>query len=300
MNGIHDEAPSVTAAPAKPIRPLYWSLRRELWEHRSLYLAPLLIAGILLFVVFVQMFTYAARVRALMDADPVKQYHALTRPYDTSAGMIMIAGVLVGIFYCLDALHGERRDRSMLFWKSLPVSDLTTVLSKFLIPFIVLPLIVWSVVVATQLIIIVMSTAVLQTNPAAVAKLWSTVQIHQRLIGALWALFAMALWHAPIYAWLLLVSGWAKHAAFLWAALPAFIVSILESGSRSPKIVPYRTIGWFREAFLVTKGNPPEPNPLASITPLHYFSTPGLWIGLLFAAALLAATVRMRRDREPI
>ena len=54
---------------------------------------------------------------------------------------IMFATFLVGIFYCLDALHGERRDRSILFWKSLPVSDLTTVLSKASIPFAVLPLI---------------------------------------------------------------------------------------------------------------------------------------------------------------
>ena len=58
------------------------------------------------------------------------------------------------MFYCLDALYGERRDRSILFWKSLPVSDLTTVLSKASIPIVVLPLLTFAVTVATQLIML--------------------------------------------------------------------------------------------------------------------------------------------------
>lgn len=301
INGIHEEAPVVVAAPAKRIRPLYWSLRRELWEHRSLYVAPLVIAGVLLLVFLVRMFTLPARLKAVMGTDLQKQYKVLTQPYDMAAGMIMIAGVFVAIFYCLEALHGERRDRSMLFWKSLPVSDRTIVLSKFLIPFAVLPLIVWSIAAATQLVMIVLSTAVLQASGEAVSTLWSNVKVFQRILVGLWGLSAMALWWAPIYAWLLLVSGWAKRAVFLWAALPAFIVMIVQTGSPAPNLVSYRTWGWYKEAFLLPeKHDQPILEPLSNITPLNYFSTPGLWIGLLFAAALLAATIRMRRDREPI
>ena len=72
-------------------------------------------------------------------------------PYSHAAMLLMVTAFIVGVFYCLDALHGERRDRSILFWKSLPVSDLTTVLSKASIPLVVLPLLVFAITVATQL-----------------------------------------------------------------------------------------------------------------------------------------------------
>ena len=73
----------------------------------------------------------------------------------------MAAAFIVAIFYCLDALHGERRDRSILFWKSLPVSDLTTVLSKASIPLVVIPLLTFAITVVTQFIMLLLSTAVL-------------------------------------------------------------------------------------------------------------------------------------------
>ena len=75
-------------------------------------------------------------------------------PYDIAAMMLIFTAFIVGVFYCLDALHGERRDRSILFWKSLPVSDLTTLLSKATIPLIVLPLVTFAIIVATQVVML--------------------------------------------------------------------------------------------------------------------------------------------------
>ena len=66
----------------------------------------------------------------------------------------MLTAFLVGVFYCLDALHGERRDRSILFWKSLPVSDLTTVLAKASVPCRVLPPRAFALALATQLMLL--------------------------------------------------------------------------------------------------------------------------------------------------
>ena len=77
------------------------------------------------------------------------------------------------MFYCLDALHGERRDRSILFWKSLPVSDLTTVLSKASIPLVVLPLLTFAITVATQWLMLLLSSAVLLVSGQSVATLWT-------------------------------------------------------------------------------------------------------------------------------
>ena len=97
---------------------------------------------------------------ALHDATPrlYRTRHAL-RPRCECCSLVV--AFLVGIFYSLDALHGERRDRSILFWKSLPVSDLTTVLSKAVIPLVVLPLLVFAITVTLQFIMLMVSAAVL-------------------------------------------------------------------------------------------------------------------------------------------
>jgi ABC-2 type transport system permease protein len=120
----------------------------------------------------------------------------------------------------------------------------------------------------------------------------------------LYGLVAMALWHAPLYSWLLLVSAWAKRATLLWAVLPFLVLGIFEGlafrTSHVASLVRYRVVGWVSEAFVAhTKGSAPI-DPLAAIDPGKFLRTPGLWLGLMFAAACLAAAVRLRRNREPI
>src|SRR6476660_1537733 len=138
--------PGAFASPASEPRAIsatqhfYWCLRRELWENRFLYIAPLAAAALFLFGFLISLFHLAHKARATMAADPMQWYEFIEQPYTLAALLIMGATLIVGWIYCLDALHGERRDRSILFWKSLPVSDLTTVMSKACIPLIVLPL----------------------------------------------------------------------------------------------------------------------------------------------------------------
>ena len=97
-----------------------------------------------------------------------------------AAGLIMLTGIVVGVFYCLDALHGERRDRSILFWKSLPVSDLTTVLAKASIPLVILPLLTFAITVATQWLMLLISSAVLLVSGQSVATLWTQLSFLRR------------------------------------------------------------------------------------------------------------------------
>ena len=129
--------PELQRCPAT--RPFYWSVWRELWENRSIYIAPLIVAAVQVFGFAISTIGLAERRRAVLLLDPAKQRAAIEQPYDMAAMMMIFTVFIVGVFYCLDALHGERRDRSILFWKSLPVSDLTTVLSKAIIPLVVLP-----------------------------------------------------------------------------------------------------------------------------------------------------------------
>src|SRR5437762_824976 len=298
------DAQRVAPAVLSPSRPMYWSVRRELWENRSIYIAPLAVAGVFLFGFLISTIHLPARIRALSALDPAQQREAIAMPFDIAAAMLMLTQLLVGAFYCLDALHGERRDRSILFWKSLPVSDLTTVLSKASIPLVVLPLIVLAIVVCVQVIMLLQTSVVLIFHGMSPATTWAHFPVFQNWLVLLYGLAAIALWHTPIYGWLLLVSGWARRATFLWAVLPIIAIQIFEkitfNTSYFGSLVKYRLMGFAPGAFEFHGRDHPTIDSLAQLTPGRYLSSPGLWIGLVFAAAFLAAAVRLRRYRGPI
>ncbi len=289
---------AVTPTTMSETRPLYWSIRRELWENRSIYIAPLVVAGVVLLG-----FLIATIGRAVAMADPAQRAAVLVERNNFAAGVIMATAFIVGVFYCLDALHGERRDRSILFWKSLPVSDLTTVLSKASIPLVILPLLTFAIIVVMQLVMLLLSTAVLLMSGLGVATLWTPLPLFQMSLVLLYHLVTVhVLWHAPIYAWLLLVSGWARRAVFLWAVLPVVAIQIVEkiafNTSYIASILGHRLAG--PEGFHFTAPGSAPVHPLMTFDPAKFLSTPGLWIGLAFAAAFLAAAVRLRRYQGPI
>jgi hypothetical protein len=219
---------------------------------------------------------------------------------------IMLAAFLVGIFYCLDALHGERRDRSILFWKSLPVSDRTTVLSKVAIPMVVLPLIAYVLSVFAQIYLLLFSTMVLLGNGLSPAPLWSEFGFFQGLLIMLYGLGVLTLWFAPIYGWLLLVSAWSRRSPFLWAVLPPLAIAAIERMAFRTRfflsMLQYRVVGAMTEAFTAHEktGGGGDIHHLSQLDPLRFLSAPGLWVGLVFAAVFVAAAVRLRRLREPI
>src|SRR6187431_731685 len=146
--------------PTTP-QPFYWSVCREVWENRSIYVAPILVAIVVLFGFLVSTIGLPERRREVLLLDSAKARAAIEVPYNMAAIMLILTAFVVGVFYCLDALYGERRDRSILFWKSLPVSDLTTVLSKASIPLVILPLVTFVVVVAMQLVMLLLRSAAL-------------------------------------------------------------------------------------------------------------------------------------------
>jgi ABC-2 type transport system permease protein len=296
------ESREVAPAVISGTRRMYWSVRRELWEYRSIYIAPLAVAAVVLLGFLISTIDLPRKMRALSALDPAHQHKAVAMPYDFAAGLIMATAFIVGVFYSLDALHGERRDRSILFWKSLPVSDLTTVLSKASIPLVVLPLLTFAISVATQLIMLLVSTAVLLGSGLSVAALWTQLAIVEMLLMLFYHLLTVhVLWHAPIYGWLLLVSGWARRAAFVWAVLPVLAICILEkmafNTTHFAAMLGTRLAGGagavdFPVSFPIDPG--------MQLSPGKFLSSPGLWIGLVFAAAFLAAAARLRGHRGPI
>jgi ABC-2 type transport system permease protein len=295
-------SPSVT-------RPLYWSVRRELWENHSLYIAPLAVAALALFGFLLTLIHPPQnKDMGLMAINPSFEPIALAMPYSHAAMLLVLTAFIVVIFYCLDALYAERRDRSILFWKSLPVSDLTIVLAKAGIPLVVLPLTVFAITVVLQLSMLVLSIAALLMSGGSVATLWRQLPLFQLEAVLFYSLAVIALWYAPIFAWLLLISAWARRATFLWALLPPLAVALVEFITfhtvHFGSLLRQRFFGFAPRAFnfMLPDGSMIDPHfiPLNQITPGRFLATPGLWIGLVFAAAFLAAAVRLRRYREPI
>ena len=288
----------IAATTMTATRPLYWSIRRELWENRSIYIAPLAVAGVALLG-----FSLSSIVG--IWEPPLRLNPAQPQaPYDLAAGLMMLTGIVVSVFYCLDALHGERRDRSILFWKSLPVSDATTVLAKASIPLVILPLLTVAITVAMQWFMLLLSSVVVLVSGLSVATLWANLPFLRMSWLLLYhVLTAHALWPAPIYCWLLLVSGWPRRATFLWAALPLLAIAGVEQIAfhtwHFANMVWSRLIG----ASSTVASTSPEmfpTDPMTHIALGSFLSSPGLWIGLAVAAVFLAAAVRLRRYQGPI
>lgn len=303
------DAQGIAPAVLTATRPMYWSLRRELWENRSIYLAPLGAAGVFLIGFMISLIGLPHKMRLWSSLGAMQQNHAalmrkdsVGMPYDFAAGLLMVTAMIVGAFYCLDALHGERRDRSVLFWKSLPVSDLTTVLSKAIIAIVLLPLLAFVVTFILQVIMLLLSSAVVLGSGQSVATLWTQVALFPMSLGLLYHLVTVhSLWHAPIYAWLLLVSAWARRLAILWAVLPLIAIGVVEkvafNTTHFANMIGNRFAGG-PEA--VTVAGKWVTDPMTHLTPGNYLISPGLWIGLAVMALFLAAAVRLRRSRGPM
>src|SRR3989440_1492653 len=295
-------AESNTAAPVarSTTQPMYWSVLRELWENKSIYIAPAIVAAVILLGALISAGHLPERRRSAMLLDEARRQAAIQLPYDIVAMIILLTAFIVGFFYCLDALYGERRDRSILFWKSLPVSDLTAVLSKACIPLLIIPPIIFAIIVATQFIMLLISSAVLVPSGLA-ATTWANFNLFQQSIILIYSLIVIALWHAPIYGWALLVSGIARRATFLWAVLPPLAIGVFEkitfNTSYVGSMLKDRLFGVDDTAFAFKMH---QGLSIDHLTPMRFLSTPGLWIGLVFAAAFLFAAVRLRRYRGPI
>lgn len=294
-------------------------IRREFWEHRAFVFAPAIVAAIVLVI-------------ALMSgSDYVHIADELPEHMNTLQGRsAIVAWVLAGIsfpftsvmtivvfFYLLDSLYADRKDRSVLFWKSLPLSDTVTVLAKLLTAAVVIPLLTLAVVFVTNLFAAFISSV--RLSGVSHLDVWSTVwqpmvwlRVHAVL---LYGLIASALWYLPLAAWLMLASAWARRAVILWAALPPLLAMFVEERLFDTNhlfdLLAHRLVGWLPIAFdrdevirhsVEIKGDHmPWPERVADmIDPVGFVSSVGLWGGLLVAGLLIWATIVIRRRRSDV
>lgn len=287
-------------SPSRPaLNRIAWGVRREIWENRSILAGPLAVAVFVVFGFMISSIGLPDRRREVLKLPAEQQRQRVSPPYDFAAVAMFLATFALGTFYSVDALQGERRDRSILFWKSIPVSDRDTILSKAAIPLLVLPAIAYATTLATQLAILLWSTAVLLPAGLA-ASTWTIVPWFEDSLILLYGFVVAALWHAPIFGWLMLVSAWARRAALLWAFFPviaAGIVEYLVFGSDFVRsAASYRVVGGFGEAFAFN-GRWTVLS-LSQLTPARFLASQNLWIGLLFALVFLTGAVLLRRNAE--
>jgi ABC-2 type transport system permease protein len=308
-SGLHGAGELAAAAAVQaPVemgarRRFYWSLRRELWESRSLYLAPLAVGVLILLGSLIGALRLPEKMRAAASLAPAQRHEAIAQPFMFASLLLMATTFVVAVFYCLDALQSERRDRSILFWKSLPVSDLTTVLAKASLPLVILPLLTVAIAVAVHLVMLLVSTAVLLASGHGAAALWTEVSPPEMWLMLLYHMVTVhALWYAPIYGWLLFVSAWSQRAAWLWATLPLLAIGVVEriafGSSLFADMMARRFAGGMEGAEFTTDSMTMAP--LMQLMPGRFLASPGLWLGLAVAAAFLAGAVRLRRQRGPV
>ena len=167
-------------------------IRRELWEHRAIYVAPLVIALLVSLMsitgqVAVSGFDHAVDIGILgaTNLGENERSAALTVLMISLSSTFVFAMWILTIFYSLDALYAERKDRSILFWRSIPLTDFETVFSKLLTALVVIPLITFAVIAATHLIVLLITSMWLGARSKELPHdSWSDCTDPARALGA--------------------------------------------------------------------------------------------------------------------
>jgi len=194
----------------------------------------------------------------------------------------------------------------VLFWRSLPVSDLMAVAAKACVPLVILPLLTFAVTFVTQVcMLLIASVRLLGTG----LSVWSQLSFGEMT----WTLFhhlvlGHGLWYAPIWGWLLFCSAWARRTPVLWATLPPLAMGVFEKHAFGTAYFG----NWLGARLM---GGPADPNHgmasapghgvsmtmigITASSPAQLLTSSGLWLGLALTSVFLALAVRLRRSRGP-
>lgn len=293
-------------------------IKRELWEHRSLYVTPAVLAllaslGTITGQASISAFDEAIDLAILGGTNLGENERAamISALMTGVSGLIFIGMWFLGIFYPLDALYAERKDRSILFWRSIPCTDFDTVLSKLLTVIIVIPLITFAAIVVTHLVILVIWSIWLAFQDGSPGHLiWSAVSFWDNWLATIIFLFAAVLWASPLIGWFLFVSAFTKRAPFLMAFLPLVVLPMLEKiligttalgEAFSVRTMPYRL---FRDIDPTTLFDEDNRALTGSLSPLDLYDIGAfvgsieLWLGMLVCGLFTTAAIYVRRYRD--
>jgi len=292
-----------------------WLVRREVWEHKAIWVAPAIVIGCLLLLIL----TGNVHLGPLGAVDGDAAFGSVSRELQMKLLVVVYAGLalvvfmvmgIVAFFYSLDALYADRRDRSVLFWKSLPLSDAETVLSKFAVAVLVIPLVALAASLVAQLVVAAGGSVRLSLGGMPGSLMWQPEALFGGFaVAFLWCVTAM-LWYSPIVGYLMLASAWAPRGPFLWAVLPPVGLWVGEQvvvGSEYVgDFISDRLFGLYRllgresgDEVNVPGGDLEKIGSVDLVGSLRdFYASPELWIGVLAAALLLAGAMWVRRYRD--
>ncbi len=287
-------------------RTLYTLIRREYWEHRALWIAPLAVAALMVVGAAVGRINYEWS----FAPTPEVQRGLFGLVLITFAAPLTLTLSVVLWVYASDCLYAERRDRSILFWKSLPVSDAETVLSKVLVVLLIAPLSIWGLNLVTSLVASGIWSARGWTNAPA-ASGWDTgVWLRVQGLGLI-AVVVSSLWYAPVMAYVMTISAWARRAVSVWVFVPPLALALIERIALGTHyiwdVIVYRLFGLWQHTglrldmnrmFAQANSQGKGTDWLRGFDPAAAFSNIDLWIGVAVAAVLIFAMTRIRRYRD--
>jgi len=309
-----------------------WLLKREFWENRGGFLwAPVITGAIIsvLYLILAVIGSIAGR-RAGGDSFQITDEGNMAATLGGFGDGVLLAGVLLAFtvlafvvfFYALGSLYDDRRDRSILFWKSLPVSDTQMVLSKAVWALLLAPIIAVAVGILIGLSLWLISALTLTVNGVSAGTAVFTHSHPLKIIGGVLAsLPVYILWALPAVGWLMLCSAWARSKPFLWAVLLPVLACVIVSmirilpGTSFPVDKVWYTLvyrgllsvvpgSWYPAIGLDPTGGQEinSPDQLASAIDLttswQAFATADMWIGVALGVAFIAAAIYLRRWRE--
>ncbi|MCH7820836.1 MAG: ABC-2 transporter permease [Proteobacteria bacterium] len=296
-------------------------IRRELWEHSSIWVTPaaivfVLALGAIASFVAASGFGVAVDI-AIIGASNVgdaERRVALMVALLLNTSVLLIAMWILTIFYSLDALYTERKDKSILFWRSLPITDTEAVLSKLLTAAILIPLVTFVAVIVSHLINLLLTSIWISFEGGSASHLiWGSVPLFDTWAAILIVMIAAPLWASPIIGWFLFVSAWTKRSPLLMAFLPIIVLALLEYvvfrshllfaaiGSRTQLInMPIFNVD--PSVFFNDNNFPIHPQDglslLAHLDVGKFVTSPGLWAGLAVCGLLVTAAIYVRRYRD--
>jgi ABC-2 type transport system permease protein len=281
-----------------------WLIRREFWEFRATWLIPAVVGGVLIFAALVGRIDMTAFDSNLATMN-------LGTIFLVALGALFYAVMSVyASWYLMDCLYNDRRDRSILFWKSLPISDTQTVLSKLLMGLALIPLVF---MLAADLTSLLMAFVISVRARSFIAVLWHPQTWFQVQVLWLYVIVTTALWYLPIAGWLMLVSAWAKRAVMLWTLLPPFALYLIEKlflnthvvqDILGRRLVGYAAVAYHgNEQWISDNMSDTSTGPVSVwrfINPGGFFSSLEVWIGVAVGVALIVGTIQLRMRRSEI
>lgn len=242
----------------------------------------------------------------LDQRDPAEISAGATFILSGFASLVWVPLPFVIIFTLLDQLYSERKDKSILFWKSMPVSDTEEVLAKFIMPIFIAPLIYLGIFFAGTMIFAFILSLVSLFLGGPIVELWPIWNLVQGCIVFILTFFTMALWAAPILAWLMLVSAYAPRVPFIFAfAPPAFMMALewmmFETNSLA-RWVAIRLGGWLDSVSEIRSYHVNDVQDLFTVgwsftgtIISHSLTNISFWFGIIMAAAFLFGAIQIRK-----